>query len=43
MKITLLAVGRLGRIPEALLAKDYADRATASGREIWPAAFISRV
>ena len=34
MKITLLAVGRLGRIPEALLAKDYADRATASGRAL---------
>jgi 23S rRNA (pseudouridine1915-N3)-methyltransferase len=32
MKITLLVVGRLGRIPEALLARDYADRATASGR-----------
>ena len=34
MKITLLAIGRLGRIPEALLARDYADRATASGRAL---------
>jgi 23S rRNA (pseudouridine1915-N3)-methyltransferase len=34
MKIALLAVGRLGRTPEALLAKDYADRATASGRAL---------
>ncbi len=34
MKITLLVVGRLGRAPEALLAKDYADRATASGRAL---------
>ena len=34
MKITLLTVGRLGRAPEALLAKDYADRATASGRSL---------
>jgi 23S rRNA (pseudouridine1915-N3)-methyltransferase len=32
MKIILLVVGKLGRAPEALLAKDYADRATASGR-----------
>jgi len=34
VKITLLAIGRLGRIPEAMLAKDYADRATASGRAL---------
>ncbi len=34
MKITLLAVGRLGRGPEATLARDYADRATASGRAL---------
>jgi len=32
VKITLLAIGRLGRIPEALLTRDYAERATASGR-----------
>ena len=34
MKITLLAVGRLGRAPEAALARDYAERATASGRAL---------
>lgn len=34
MKITLLTVGRLGRAPEALLARDYAERATASGRSL---------
>ena len=34
MKITLLTVGRLGRAPEALLAKDYVERATASGRSV---------
>jgi len=34
MKITIVAVGRLGRAPETLLAKDYADRATASGRSL---------
>ena len=34
MKITLVAVGRLGRAPEALLARDYAERATASGRSL---------
>ena len=32
MRITLLCVGRLGRAPEAALAADYAQRATASGR-----------
>ena len=30
--MTVAAVGRLGRAPEALLAKDWLDRATASGR-----------
>ncbi|HEY4030405.1 MAG TPA: 23S rRNA (pseudouridine(1915)-N(3))-methyltransferase RlmH [Caulobacteraceae bacterium] len=34
MKITLLAIGRLGRAPEAALARDYAERATASGRSL---------
>ena len=34
MKITLLAVGRLGRGPEAGLARDYAERATAAGRSL---------
>jgi 23S rRNA (pseudouridine1915-N3)-methyltransferase len=34
MKITLLTVGKLGRGVEAGLAKDYADRATASGRAL---------
>ncbi len=34
MKITLLVVGRLGRAPEAMLAKDYAERATAAGRAL---------
>eukprot|EP01041_Mallomonas_annulata_P025878 gene25878-47028_t len=34
MKITLLTVGKLGRAPEALLAKDYAERASASGRSL---------
>lgn len=34
MKITLLTVHRLGRAPEALLAKDYAERATATGRAL---------
>lgn len=32
MIITLLVVGKLGRAPEAALARDYAERATASGR-----------
>ena len=32
MKIAIAAVGRLGRAPEAALAKDYAERATAAGR-----------
>jgi 23S rRNA (pseudouridine1915-N3)-methyltransferase len=34
VKVTLLAVGRLGRASEAMLAKDYADRATAAGRAL---------
>ena len=32
MKIAIAAIGRLGRAPEALLARDYAERATAAGR-----------
>lgn len=32
MKLALLCVGRLGQAPEALLARDYAKRATAAGR-----------
>ncbi len=34
MRITLLAVGRLSRDPAALLARDYAERATATGRAL---------
>lgn len=34
MKITILAVGRLPRSPEAELVKLYADRATAAGRAL---------
>ncbi|MEI9889936.1 MAG: 23S rRNA (pseudouridine(1915)-N(3))-methyltransferase RlmH [Caulobacteraceae bacterium] len=34
MKITLLAVGKLGRAPEAALARDYAERASATGRAL---------
>lgn len=34
MKITLLTVGKLGRSPEAALARDYAGRATAAGRAL---------
>ncbi|HET9160564.1 MAG TPA: 23S rRNA (pseudouridine(1915)-N(3))-methyltransferase RlmH [Caulobacteraceae bacterium] len=34
MKIAILAVGRLGRAPEAALAKDYAERASAAGRSL---------
>lgn len=34
MKITILAVGRLGHSTEAGLARDYADRATAAGRSL---------
>jgi 23S rRNA (pseudouridine1915-N3)-methyltransferase len=34
LKITLLCVGRLGAAPEARLARDWAARATASGRSL---------
>jgi 23S rRNA (pseudouridine1915-N3)-methyltransferase len=34
VKITLLTVGKLGRMVEAQLALDYASRATASGRAL---------
>ena len=34
MRISIVAVGRLGRDPAALLAKDYAERATAAGRAL---------
>jgi 23S rRNA (pseudouridine1915-N3)-methyltransferase len=34
MKITVLTVGKLGRMVEAQLALDYASRATASGRAL---------
>jgi 23S rRNA (pseudouridine1915-N3)-methyltransferase len=34
MKITLLVIHKLGRAPEAGLARDYAERATASGRAL---------
>lgn len=34
MRIQLICVGRLGRAPEAGLARDYAERATASGRSL---------
>jgi 23S rRNA (pseudouridine1915-N3)-methyltransferase len=32
MKIAIIAVGRLGRAPEAALARDWCERATAQGR-----------
>ena len=34
MRITLICVGRLSRSPEAALALDYAQRATATGRTL---------
>jgi 23S rRNA (pseudouridine1915-N3)-methyltransferase len=34
VKITLLTVGKLGRSPEAELARDYVQRATATGRAL---------
>lgn len=34
MRIELIVVGRLGRVPEHALALDYAARATASGRAL---------
>ncbi|HEY1448275.1 MAG TPA: 23S rRNA (pseudouridine(1915)-N(3))-methyltransferase RlmH [Caulobacteraceae bacterium] len=34
MKITILAVGRLGAAPEAALARGWAERATQTGRSL---------
>jgi 23S rRNA (pseudouridine1915-N3)-methyltransferase len=34
LRIALVAVGRLGRLPEAELAKTYVERATAAGRAL---------
>ena len=34
MKITIVAISKLGRAPEAGLVRDYLDRATASGRAL---------
>ena len=34
MRVSILAVGRLGRDPAAALARDYIDRATAAGRSL---------
>jgi 23S rRNA (pseudouridine1915-N3)-methyltransferase len=34
MRIALICVGKLGRAPEAALARDYAERASASGRAL---------
>ena len=34
MRVSILAVGRLGRSPEAELAADYVQRATAAGRAL---------
>jgi 23S rRNA (pseudouridine1915-N3)-methyltransferase len=34
VRVTLLVVHRLGRAPEAAMARDYAERATASGRAL---------
>jgi 23S rRNA (pseudouridine1915-N3)-methyltransferase len=34
LKITILAISKLGRSAEAALARDYAERATASGRAL---------
>ncbi|MFL5297658.1 MAG: 23S rRNA (pseudouridine(1915)-N(3))-methyltransferase RlmH [Phenylobacterium sp.] len=34
MKIAIVAIGRLGRGPEAQLVKTYAERATAAGRAL---------
>ena len=34
MKIAILAVGRLGRAPEAALVRDWCERATAQGRAL---------
>ena len=34
MRVTIFAVGKLGRAPEAMLAADYVQRATAAGRAL---------
>jgi 23S rRNA (pseudouridine1915-N3)-methyltransferase len=34
VRLTLLAVGRFGRTPEAALSRDYLDRAAAAGRSL---------
>ena len=34
MRISLICVGKLGQSPEATLARDYAARATAAGRQL---------
>lgn len=34
MRISILAIGRLGRDPAALMARDYVERATATGRSL---------
>jgi 23S rRNA (pseudouridine1915-N3)-methyltransferase len=34
MRISLICIGKLGRAPEAALALDYAQRATAAGRAL---------
>jgi len=34
VRIAIAAIGRLGRAPEAALARDYADRATGAGRSL---------
>ncbi len=34
MRVTLATAGRLGRAPEALLARNWCERATASGRSL---------
>lgn len=34
MRITLAAIGKLGRAPEAALARDWAERASAQGRAL---------
>lgn len=34
MRIALICVGRLGRAPEAVLTRDYAERASAAGRAL---------
>jgi 23S rRNA (pseudouridine1915-N3)-methyltransferase len=34
VRVAIAAIGRLGRTPEALLARDWAERATAAGRSL---------